>query len=831
MFMLTNCYCSTIKTCSFEIQDQNFIDSKCLIDTNVNSKWFVTSSYKTQIVPSFRGKFAMLEEPFESALKTTQFSSEPYGCVSFWYYSPAEGNTIEVSINGNRNAKHVHTLKNNEYWTLFETGYASNGTKNEITITAKVLQQFVSLDEIEINEEPCKKISQECRFAFDSCSLHSSSVKKWSISGDKKLSKNSFISVKFDDVPFTTDLVSTLYPPNEIGKACINFKYLFNGLGLSDNPNFEVRVMNVIEGKTRILWSKTAASGNVSDFERSLLSVSGLTSQWRIIFSVNSAATKSGLFALTDITIKPYSCSDDLNCNFESGTCQWDIYGDDQSNIWKRKIPQSSTEYNWTSLGLPTKDVTFNSTNGSFLFTDYMLNNNSITKIKSQNTSRPFTEGCLSFWLFTNCSLHVDSQLSVSFHENDQKLLEAVPRQVDGKVWNQIMYKLIFERDMFGHFEIDLIRTDVLLAIDDIVFDYNECRQTSPQEDSPDIASVTERSILNCDFDGGNSCNYIIPEPFEGSHFNWMFTDDYPGPYHDSSGIHHSFLVSSYVNGVPAAPRTFTELWSPMVTASAYCYISFNISFQGNYHLSVVNQGIDPYEIWYDEQSQTNFVDWRHVDMTISSQNLPFRINFVSRRTDGFVAIDRLQLGKCFSVINSPKRDGLCTFEPPTHQLCLEHWVSPNISSARNVFRDGPTRDADLSREGNFALLRGSHITSYPFVAKKSCLIRFFFMTFNESYEVYLNDGESGETLGILENNLGNSKFDVFSWVADSDKNFNYVTLSLEPKSNKEYSYAAIDNTFFSSECQFSRSEPASPTNTKGMTIHYYFDRRIRSIS
>ena len=752
LFTLTSYTSSIIKTCSFESQSENYLDFKCLIHPDLNNSWIIESS-SNRSVPAFKEndfKFALLEnadkKPFKASLLTTQFSKDVFGCVSFWYYSPVSDNTIQVSIDGNPSEKIVRTQRNNTFWTYFETGYFNNKTEHQVSITAEVKESNVSVTDIEYGDEPCTNVAQMCTFSHGLCSFHSASEKEWKQSRNKTLSKHSFVSVDFDGTDSSADLLSTVYPVTKTKTACIDFKYLFRDLEQSNQPKLDVKIFNPVNGSSKSVWSTIGQSNNSSFFERKVLQVSGLTTEWRVQFSVDFVNSVSGFAALTDVLIDPNHCQENLDCNFESGTCLWDIVNSDldEASSWRRKTQETFVEHSSTSFNLPSEDVTLKSSTGSYLFVAKLendqanLTDSNRPKIRSQVIFHPVRKACFSLWLFTNSLNEIDSQLEVTFMtDKEQTILKAMPAKSDLKLWKRILYDLSFDSDTHGYFEITKIDgDDTSLAFDEIGLDFKECHRTHDDENLPDIANVAKKSILNCDFDDNNPCHYIIPAPFEGNLFNWKLVSDYAGPGHDSKEIHQEFLVSSNFNGLPAAPRTFTEFLSPLFKSSCICFLRFNFSTQGDYDISLRVQSEHFYEIWHKEQFKSEFMDWRQFEVALSPSSDPVRLNFRSERRNGFIAIDQIQLTHCDHADIPLIRPGMCSFESSSATECSKQWISPNVTSTSDLFKDGPTRDANLSRLGKVVLLRDGQIKSHKFMATKSCAIQFHYMVVNTSLEV-----------------------------------------------------------------------------------------------
>lgn len=833
LFTLTSYTSSIIKTCSFESQSENYLDFKCLIHPDLNNSWIIESS-SNKSVPPFKEndfKFALLEnadkKPFKASLLTTQFSKEVFGCVSFWYYGPVSDNTIRVSINGNPSEKIVRTQRNNTFWTYFETGYFSNKTEHQVSITAEVKESNVSVTDIEYGDEPCKNVAQMCTFSHGLCSFHSASKKKWKQSRNKTLSKHSFVSVDFDGTDSSADLLSTVYPVTKTKTACIDFKYLFRDLEQSNQPKLDVKIFNLVNGSSKSVWSTIGQSNNSSFFERKVLQVSGLATEWRVQFSVDFVNSVSGFAALTDILIDPNHCQENLDCNFESGTCLWDIVNLDldETSSWRRKTWETFVEHNSTSFNLPSEDVTLKSSTGSYFFVAKLendqvnLTDSNRPKIRSQVIFHPVRKACFSLWLFTNSLNEIDSQLEVTFMtDKEQTILKAMPAKSDLKLWKRILYDLSFDSDTHGYFEITKIDgDDTSLAFDEIGLDFKECNRTHGVENLPDIANVPKKSILNCDFDYNNPCHYIIPAPFEGNLFNWKLVSDYPGPGHDSKEIHQEFLVSSNFNGLPAVPRTFTEFSSPPFNSSCICFLRFNFSTQGDYEISLRVQSEHFYEIWHKKQFQSEFMDWRQFEVALSPSSDPVRLNFRSERRDGFIAIDQIQLTHCDMPLIRPR---MCSFESSSASECSKQWISPNVTSTSDLFKDGPTRDANLSRSGKVVLLRDGQIKSHKFMATKSCVIQFHYMVFNTSLEVSFDHKDDGKSKvqKVLKSDPDNYAFKEFSWTVDGSQQItaDYITLSIKSVSaDKHNSYAAIDNTFFSEGCQFFFAQNSDPKKGK----------------
>lgn len=816
------CYqCSTIKTCSFETQGGTFLDSMCLIQSDAEKHWKISASNNTSI-PEFHGKFAIVHGNGKKAsFSVTQYILKPLGCLTFWYYSPAENNTIQVSINHEKGIKGISTVRN--YWTYVEVGFFSEFDQNSIEITAKSFNQLVAIDEINFLDEPCRESAQTCTFSHGACSFQSPLDTKWLVTRNESLSRSSFMSANLDGSSFKSQLISTVYPPIEATTACLDFKFLLGLHGDSRRPNFEIKLIDLVDKSSKPLWSMTTASMSSLLFTRKVLRLPGIGNRWRLLFEVDSNAAKSGFVAVTDVFVNSKNCQADLDCDFECDSCLWDVVlesNSDDLGSWVRKTPETSVRFNSTVHILPDADVTLNSTIGSYLFaTNFVATTiNSAVKrplVRSQNISQPLKEGCFSFWIFSTSPEKIDSQLKVRFyHLRTVTTLNSKPDKVISKKWSRVIYNMTFNEGTLGYFEIEMVASIyTIIAIDNIRLEFKGCLESVNDDNPPDIADMIKASVINCDFDHNDVCRYVVPAPFEGEHFNWKLTNDYPGT--DRGAGQQQFLVSSNFNGLPSATRNYTELVSPQVMSSAICYFHFEISSQGDSRFSVWSIGEDSYEMFHDEQPKIGSRNWTEVQVIISPSIYPFRLCLRSERRDGIIAIKHLHLKNCTSKNVFPKRDGTCSFNFEVD--CLKQWLSPEISAASRSILNGPTRDADLSRIGNMAIIRaGSNMRSNPFLRGISCALTFQYMLFKTSIQISLQDGEKNESLAILRNQSGNQySFDTFSWSFNQSSK-NILVVSIETlEEDRESSYAAIDNTFFSPECLFLK-EKSLVANSRG---------------
>ncbi|GFR70351.1 MAM and LDL-receptor class A domain-containing protein 1-like [Elysia marginata] len=532
--------------------------------------------------------------------------------------------------------------------------------------------------------------------------------------------KGHYVFIDASGVPIgaKAQFISPPYNDAKIGDVCLHFFYFMYGSNVGALNLYVKSVTQSALGQP--IWKMTGNQGQRWIQTEVTIRAASFKGAYQIIFEGIRGTNYRADIALDDISFTAGACSNQGDCNFETGLCGW--------------TPQPGQKVGWSSvkarqsLSTPTGDHTLGNSQGTFLFLDSQAAHSAgdvATVISETFPPSPSNGRCLTFWFFLRGNQQATFNVVIRTPGSQtEKVAWSLKNANQYNDWKQARVPIPpSTRDYFikmvGQYGPDVNSPVGGIGVDDVTFTDSACALYPPEANpppqtppTPPASTSAPTGPMNCDFETG-LCAWRQDKT---ESFDWMVNSGTgqtsgTGPIGDhtqqNGGGKYVYVETTLGRATQAGDKA--RIIGPDTTPGTYC-VQFWYQMFGR-HVNRLNVYVQtglvlPKVTWTRQGSLGR--NWRYgeVDVKVTRKfNILFEAD-MGANFEGNIALDDIKLvvGSCTGIPPSLKSSVLkaCTFETDLCGFSPDNtdnfdWVK-NTGSTRST-GTGPTTDHTLQTD------------------------------------------------------------------------------------------------------------------------------------